>query len=181
MSGKITNHWTIREAQHKHIDFLASFGRQSFIDSYKCTLALSELDKYTRVAFAPSTISNEIDSDTVVYYVCEDSERHAGGYAKLVKSEPPDCIPPGDRIELQRLYVEDRFRGQGIGQLLEERCEQYALEQGMRSIWLRVWDGNEQAVSLYEKWSYTTVGDAPYPVGDDVRRVLIMRKPLSRG
>jgi hypothetical protein len=52
--------FTIIEADLTHIGFLSDFGRKSFVDSYKCTLPLKELEEYTRVAFAKDAISDEI-------------------------------------------------------------------------------------------------------------------------
>lgn len=131
-----------------------------YIDSYRRTLALSDLEKYTKTAFSTLTIMQELNCSLVSYFICEDTSSTPRGYAKLILSEPTECINTDEPIELQRLYVNENYPGQGMGGLLERHCEQDARNRHMNSIWLRVWNGNKQSLNLYQRWGYTIVGEA---------------------
>lgn len=169
------------EADHSHVEYLTDFGSKSFICAYQSTLPLEELKKYTDVAFSESTLLEEINDSLATYFICQDSNPSPCGYAKLIKSSAPQCINSKNCIELQRLYVESDFRGQGVGKHLELHAESYARNQNISDIWLRVWDGNVIAQEIYKKWSFTVVGSDRYYVGRQQRTVLLMRKSLMNG
>ncbi len=171
----------IVEADASHVPFLSSFGRASFIDAYKCTLPEEELKKYTDVAFSKSTILDEIEGTSATYFIYRDSKSNLCGYSKLLRSTPPKCINSDRCIELQRLYVDENHRAQGIGKLLSLHGEEHARSRGIRSIWLRVWEGNDLAQKKYIKWNYSVVGSEHYQVGGDGRTVVLMCKRLSSG
>lgn len=172
-------HFQIIEADDSHVDFLADFGRRSFVDAYKETLSLKDLEEYTKDAFSKSNITAEINDPLVTFFVCKDLEANLCGYSKLILSSPPACIDPDRTIELQRLYVDECYRGQGIGELLLRHAESHTVNRGLHSIWLRVWDGNIIAQKKYLKWNYSMVGKEHYQVGGDERTVILMRKFLS--
>ena len=178
---KQDKHFQIIEADDSHADFLADFGRRSFVDAYKETLSLRDLEEYTKGAFSKSNISAEINDPSAIFFVCRDSESNLCGYSKLILSPPPACIDPDRTIELQRLYVDERYRGQGIGKLLSMHVESHTGNRGFYSIWLRVWDGNIIAQRKYLKWNYSMVAKERYQVGGDERIVILMRKILSNG
>jgi len=92
----------------------------------------------------------------------------------LSLSFPPACIDLDRTIERQRLYVDDRYRGQGIGEILLMHAESHTLNQGLCSIWLRVLDGNIIAQKKYLQWNYAMVGKEHYQVWADQRTVILM-------
>jgi ribosomal protein S18 acetylase RimI-like enzyme len=166
----------IIEAGASHVDFLSDFGRRSFVDAYKETLSLKDLEEYTAGAFSKSNILDEINNSTVTYFICTDLESNLCGYSKLIPSSPPDCIGSDFCIELQRLYVDERYKGQGIGKRLLMHTESKAMNKGFHGIWLRVWKGNCIAQKIYLKAHYSIIGEERYQVGKDWRTVILMRK-----
>jgi len=173
---KQDEYFQIIEADESHVDYLADFGRRSFVDTYKDTLSINDLEEYTQGAFSKATITTEINDPNVTYFVCRDLESNLYGYSKLILSPSPACIDPDRTIELQRLYVDERYRGRGIGKLLLMHAESHAGNRGFISIWLRVWDGNVIAQRKYLNWNYRVVGTERYQVGGDARTVILMRK-----
>lgn len=169
-------HFQIIEANDSHIDFLANFGEISFIDAYKETLSLKDLQIYTKKVFSKANIAAEIKNPLITYFVCKDLESNLYGYSKLIQSSPPECINSNSSIELQRLYVDKNYIGLGIGKLLLTYTESHAENRGFDSIFLKVWDGNVIAQEKYVKWNYSIVGQEKYQVGEDARTVILMRK-----
>lgn len=167
------------EANSSHVGYLSGFGSKSFIHAYQSTLPLKELKDYIDVAFCEAAILEEINTSSATYYICKDSELDLCGYAKLNKSPTPKCIDSDNSIELQRLYVDSGHRGQGVGKLLERHVESIARDRGVSYIWLHVWEGNTVAQAIYKKWGFTVVGEELYKVGQEQRRVLLMRKSLT--
>ncbi|MGC8784833.1 MAG: GNAT family N-acetyltransferase [Armatimonadota bacterium] len=65
------------------------------------------------------------------------------------------CTPT--RSYLESLAVDVRYRGQGIGTLLLERCFEESRQAGKREISLHVVDTNPHAKRLYERMGFRTV------------------------
>jgi|GEM_PF-5893389 len=167
------------EADSSYVEYLSDFGSKSFIYAYQCTLPQEELKEYIHVAFSKSTILKEINGSLATYFICQKPKLKPCGYAKLIQSLPPKGINSNRCIELQRLYVDSDFRGQGVGKLLALHADSYARNRDINDIWLRVWEGNVVAQEIYKKWGFTIVGEELYSVGEEQRTVLLMRKSLS--
>ena len=60
--------------------------------------------------------------------------------------------------ELQRLYVQRNFQGQGLGRALLARVEAAALERGAGTLWLAAWAGNTRALAFYARQGYADIG-----------------------
>lgn len=83
-----------------------------------------------------------------VYFVAEEGESVAGGIGMELFSGFSSCG------EIQKLYVSDRMKGQGLGQRLLEQIEAYAKEKGIERLYLETHSNLKEAVCLYEKNGY---------------------------
>lgn len=63
---------------------------------------------------------------------------------------------PGFRCcgEIQKLYVSDKMKRQGLGRRLLEQIEAYAKENGIERLYLETHSNLKEAVFLYEKQGY---------------------------
>lgn len=179
MRMETENPFRIVTAKAEHVQFISSFGRRSFIDAYKSTLPQEELAAYAEMAFNDSFVKDEIEHAKAMYFICLDLESNPCGYSKLLHSVLPECINLDDAIELQRLYVDKKHVGKGIGSQLSLHSEADAIRRGFRSIWLRVWEGNDLAQKIYLNWNYTVQGMEKYRVGREERTVVLMSKKLE--
>jgi ribosomal protein S18 acetylase RimI-like enzyme len=64
--------------------------------------------------------------------------------------------------ELNKLYILERFCGQGIGNRLLEEAEKIVRAKGISQMWLWVLDSNERAISFYKKQQYREIGNASF-------------------
>ncbi|WP_445475411.1 GNAT family N-acetyltransferase [Methanococcoides methylutens] len=172
----MNNQLEIVRADLSHVNFLSDFGKGSFIDAYKLTLPIEELRAYVDEAFSEELIRHEIESSEALYLICRNAKSIMCGYAKFVNSEIPDCVVDYEAIELQRLYVRNEYRGNGVGGLLYRYGESLSQQNGSGVVWLHVWDGNTIARKIYLKWGFTICGEGTYKVGREERKVLIMMK-----
>jgi ribosomal protein S18 acetylase RimI-like enzyme len=58
---------------------------------------------------------------------------------------------PAERAYLYELFIDEEFRGQGLGTRALELLESEARAEGLPGIDLNVWGGNEHARALYRK------------------------------
>lgn len=63
-------------------------------------------------------------------------------------------VVPSQVGQIEDVYVEEEFRGRGVGKLLMEKMESYLKEQGCDSVWLEVFAPNTNAHGTYTKLGY---------------------------
>lgn len=69
-------------------------------------------------------------------------------------------------VELQTLYVQEHFIGQGIGRSLLEAAEAKAREEAAAPLWLSVNAQNAQAIAFYARQGYNRVGTTYFVLGE---------------
>jgi len=57
-------------------------------------------------------------------------------------------------VSIENVVVLDSHRRRGVGQALMERAEQWAQERNIDSIYLTVWEFNQDAIEFYERLGY---------------------------
>lgn len=65
----------------------------------------------------------------------------------------------GTRLYLEDIYVDEAFRGRGIGHLLMEQLIAVAKEKGYSGMMWQVLDWNESAIRFYERYGATFDGE----------------------
>jgi len=72
--------------------------------------------------------------------------------------------------------VDQRWLGQGVGDVLMKVCLEEALERKIEMMWLDVWEQNLRAQAFYRKYRFQEVGARSYRVGEDEQRHLLMAR-----
>ncbi len=63
--------------------------------------------------------------------------------------------------EIKRMYVRPRFRGKGLGKMMLEHLEAYALKHGTTVLRLETGINQPEAMGLYERMGYYRI--PPFP------------------
>ncbi|TSC83559.1 MAG: GNAT family acetyltransferase [Microgenomates group bacterium Gr01-1014_16] len=63
-------------------------------------------------------------------------------------------VVPSQVGQIEDVYVEEEYRGKGVGKMLMEKMEDYLKDQGCDSIWLEVFAPNFDAHAAYLKMGY---------------------------
>jgi GNAT superfamily N-acetyltransferase len=139
--------------------------------------APDDLAHYMRQAFSVEQIADELNDPRAVFLMAE-IEGELAGYAKLVFDHIEPGISAEKPIELNRLYSQQKFLGQGVGQTLMDACFDLARENGFDTIWLGVWEYNPRAQRFYEKNGFKEVGSHTFVLGSDPQTDLLMQKEI---
>jgi phosphinothricin acetyltransferase len=94
---------------------------------------------------------HEEDSPVLVAQVEED----VVGYASLSKWSEKKAY---DQTVQFSIYLDENFRGQGIGLRLSEAILKYAKEQGIHSVISLISEGNEVSFALHRKLGFQLMG-----------------------
>lgn len=81
--------------------------------------------------------------------------------------------------ELSKLYVLERFYGQGIGFKLLKATEEAVLKNGGDQLNLEVYINNTRAIAFYKRQGYNSIGNVDFPMEFNTYENLVMNKVLN--
>ena len=101
------------------------------------------------------------------------------GYLKLnVNSAQTENVKP-NALEVERIYLRQKFQHQGLGLVLIKLAEEIARKENYDYMWLGVYEHNLIAQKFYKKDGFTRVGQHVFQVGEDPQIDYILAKKLD--
>ena len=167
----------IRHATSADTELLAELGARTFYDAFAADNKPEDMAAYLAAHFSREQLAMELADPRAVFLIAE-IEGRAAGYAKLYAGEGPTGVSGSGRIELVRLYVLQKWLGQGVGDGLMRACIEEARRAGHTALWLGVWEHNKRAQAFYRKWSFREVGRHMFQLGADKQTDLLMERAL---
>ncbi|KAF2663445.1 acetyltransferase [Microthyrium microscopicum] len=172
--------FALRDARPEDATQIAELGALVFSATYGHSIKPHELKAYLKKSYSFEATMEDIANplkDMIV--ATENADNRIVGFGLLTRSSTELCIRHMDNIvELQRLYIHPAYRSKGIGRSLAERLETVAIQQHFFHIWLGVWEENQNAMTLYEKWGYKKIGERDFSVGTITQVGYILIKKL---
>ncbi|MGN6801691.1 MAG: GNAT family N-acetyltransferase [Ginsengibacter sp.] len=92
------------------------------------------------------------------YFVIQTESEIAGGAGIF-----PTAGLPEDTCELVKMYVENKYRGNGYGQTLLNKCFEQARKEGYKKIYIESMPELKNALGMYEKNGFEYI---PKPLGN---------------
>ena len=169
----------IRESSIEDAGLLAELGARTFSDAFGADNSQADLNAYLAKAFSKNKMLEELQEPTTRFFIAFEASEPVG-YTKLRAIKLPDCIHDPNPIEVERIYVDQRYIGKGVGAALMKRSIEAGRNAGFKTIWLGVWKKNDKAVRFYQKWGYKIVGEKEFVVGKDVQYDHIMMRDLTQ-
>ncbi|MDC0686975.1 GNAT family N-acetyltransferase [Mitsuaria sp. RG] len=152
---------TLRKALPQDALCLAALGIQVFLDTYATEGIRDAIAQEALESFSPENLSKVIARPGTLITLAEVDD-HLVGFAQVALNTNHERIASPRAGELQRLYLQERFTGQGIGYRLLEAAEQQARLDGASLLWATVWAGNDRALAFYPRQGYEHFGSQPY-------------------
>jgi len=169
---------TFREAGTSDALCIGVLGTQVFLDTYATEGIRPSVAREVLEYFSTDAISALLSNPAITFIVAELSG-HMIGFAQVIYGSTHELVAAGNTAELDRLYVQERFSGKGIGAGLLRRAEAWAAEQGASAMWLTVWAENRRALAFYARQGYKDVGASVYVFeGDRYETRIFVRKSL---
>jgi ribosomal protein S18 acetylase RimI-like enzyme len=173
----VSAHLRIRPAEPREAARCAGFAAWTFVAAYgrfNTTLDLAHhLERTCSVAYFEQLLADP----TAALLLAEAGDELAG-YVELAEGERPDCVPPGAR-QVTRFYMAPDWIGKGVSAALMAAAVEEARGRGATALWLTTWEEAHRAIAFYRKSGFREVGTAPFHVGDDVQRDLVLVRPLD--
>lgn len=145
--------------------------RKATTDDYDALCVLSdEIDALHRdhlphIFQKPNGAAREYDyyseliaDENVALFVAEAGENLVGFVHAILRDTPafPVFVPRHYAI-VESIVVKARFQNHGIGRMLMDNMQEWAIAKGATSIELNVYEFNENAIFFYERLGYQTI------------------------
>ncbi|HEX6125333.1 MAG TPA: GNAT family N-acetyltransferase [Pyrinomonadaceae bacterium] len=173
------NTLTIRQASVADAKLLTDLAYTTFWDAFAHhpKNAPDDLNHYMRQAFNEEQITAELGDRKNIFLIAEIGDE-AAGYSKIIIDNIEPGVTAERPVELSRLYSQQKYIGQGVGQALMDACFERARGEGRDVMWLGVWEYNPRAQRFYEKNGFRVVGSHVFLLGKDPQTDLLMQREL---
>lgn len=171
--------WVLRPAVAADAAELSELAERTFRDAFSALNTAENMDLHCAAAFSPALQAAEI-ADPGIHTVVAEADGSLVAFAQVhLHSEPPDGVSVSPVVELRRIYVERGFHGTGLARDLMAYVLETAEQSGAVAVWLGVWEHNPRAISFYQRFGFSEVGQHVFVVGTDPQRDLVMVRRLT--
>ena len=140
---------------------LSVLATQVFLDTYATDGIRAAIAHEVREQLSMPAMSTQLATPHMRFIVAERAG-HMLGFAQLTLDAAHDLMPHQQAAELNRLYVQERFTGRGIGRALLAQAEALARTEGAPAMWLTAWVRNARALAFYPRCGYQDQGPTIY-------------------
>lgn len=156
---------------------LQEISYETFNDTFEHQNTPENMSAYLERAFNLKQLEKElstISSDFFFAYV----NNEVAGYLKINTNDAQSEKMGSESLEIERIYIKNKFQKLGIGKYLLNKALEIALERDKKKIWLGVWEKNENAIAFYKKMGFVQTGSHSFFMGDEEQIDFIMTKTM---
>lgn len=151
---------------------------QVFLDTYATDGIRDSLAREVLEQLSTDAIAALLAAPDIRFIVAERAG-HMVGFAQWTLDVAQELVRSRPSAQLNRLYVQERFTGRGLGALLLERAQSLALAEGATALWLTAWVGNDRALAFYPRRGYADVGATVYEFQNEQYENRVFAKILN--
>jgi diamine N-acetyltransferase len=168
----------IKEVALADVALLKQISRDTFYQAFHERNSAENMNSFLDEAYSETKLSAEINTTGSAFYFAE-LDGDIMGYLKVNTGAAQVELKDQHSLEVERIYVLQKYHGQKIGQLLMDHAMKLAAEMNADFIWLGVWEHNERAIAFYRKNSFVPFDTHKFLVGEDVQTDIMMKKILK--
>ncbi|MEH7097451.1 GNAT family N-acetyltransferase [Neobacillus vireti] len=168
---------TIKKCTLDDLRILQDISYETFDETFKDQNTPENMNAYLDKAFNVNQLEQELsNSSSQFFFVYVNNE--VAGYLKVNVNEAQSEGMGNESLEIERIYVRNKFQKHGLGKLLFNKAMDIAMEHNKKKIWLGVWEKNENAIAFYKKMGFVQNGAHFFYMGDEEQMDFIMIKAL---
>ncbi|MCP3741728.1 GNAT family N-acetyltransferase [Rossellomorea sp. BNER] len=156
---------------------LQEISYETFNETFKHQNTPENMNAYSERAFNIKQLEKELSNiSSQFFFVYFNNE--VAGYLKVNTNDAQSEEMGDESLEIERIYIKNKFQKQGLGKYLLNKAMEIAMERNKKKIWLGVWERNENAIAFYKKMGFVQTGAHSFYMGDEEQMDLIMIKTL---
>lgn len=166
----------IRPAMPSEVGPLAALARATYTDAFDHSFSASDLAAHLETRLSDAYF-RAIAED--VFLFAEDEGRLIG----FIQFGDAGSMNRGDQ-EIRRLYVLSAFQNRRAGTKLTIEALAHPRLRDAQNVWLDVWERNDGARRLYERFGFSIAGSKPLTLASGVaadRDLIMVRRAPARG
>lgn len=153
----------IRAALATDANCLAVLATQVWLHTYATDGISREIAEYALAQLAPQKYLSVLANPSSKVWVAECGGNLIG--LAVVKFGIQCPASGGSSTELQTLYAQEHFLGQGVGRLLLQTAEESAHNRAHTALWLTANVRNANALAFYKRQGYSQIGTTYFALG----------------
>ncbi len=169
----------IQKATPADAPALTSLARYAFLETY-IPLAphrKKEIEQYVAKDFTLLNTELALQDPAVHFFVMKAlflEETLLLGYAKLNTALSTPSIGAKNKVCIERFYIHPAHKNRGLGAQLMKTVLKYIRQQGIKIVWLTVWDVNLAVIDFYERFGFRQAGVHLFDMGDTIDEDILM-------
>jgi ribosomal protein S18 acetylase RimI-like enzyme len=167
----------IRPCTVEDLNTLQLIAYETYNDTFLSSNTPETMEKYLNEAFNKDKLLAEILKVGSEFYFLY-NDQYLAGYLKLNEVPAQSDINDSASLEIERIYVRQCYKGQGLGKTLMGFALKEAAIRNKDYVWLGVWEKNNDAIGFYKKMGFSGSGRHTFHMGDELQSDLIMKRTV---
>lgn len=168
------NNYTIELVEQQKVHQLQKISIETFTESFAKDNTTENLKDYFGKAFSIPVLIHQINNINSKFYLVYSNDELAA-YFKINIGESQTEIKGADGLELERIYIYQKFQKKGLGNTILNEIKIKAIQLDKKYIWLGVWEKNVDAIRFYQNFGFQKFDEHIYPIGNDPQTDWMMR------
>ncbi|WP_405082578.1 GNAT family N-acetyltransferase [Paenibacillus chitinolyticus] len=157
---------------------LQEISHETFNETFKHQNSSENMNAYLEKAFNLKQLEKELSCMTSQFFFVY-FDKEVAGYLKVNINESQSEKMGDETLEIERIYIKNKFQKNGLGKYLLNKAIEIAKESNKKKIWLGVWERNENAIAFYKKMGFVQTGAHSFYMGDEEQIDFILTQTLS--
>lgn len=130
---------------------LQEIGYETFKETFEDQNSPENMKAYLKEAFNINQVENELSNPLSHFFLVSFNDEVAG-YLKVNIGDAQTEEMDGDTLEIERIYIINKFQKLGLGKYLFNKAMDIAIEQNKKKIWLGVWEKIKMPFLFTRDW-----------------------------
>lgn len=167
----------IKKCTLEELHTLQEISYETFNETFKHQNSPENMNAYLERAFNLKQLEKELSNISSQFFFVY-FKNEVAGYLKVNTNDAQSEEMGNESLEIERIYIKNKFQKHGIGKYLLNKAMEIAMERNKKEIWLGVWEKNENAIAFYKKMGFVQTGTHSFYMGDEEQIDFIMTKTL---
>ncbi|RCW73256.1 GNAT family N-acetyltransferase [Saliterribacillus persicus] len=168
----------IRKCTLDDLPLLQTIATETYNETYSHLNTPENMNDYLENAFNSTQLKKELSNESSTFLFLYTNEVLAG-YLKVNEGEAQTFEVGENALEIERIYVKEKFHDRGLGKTLLKKGFEIAKEKDKSELWLGVWQKNTNAVAFHKSMGFEVKGEYSFFIGDEEETNYIMVKSLK--
>lgn len=169
---------TIRLTAPDDVPALQRIAIDTQVDTFGAHNTEANMKAFLDEAYNLDKLGQELDEPGSHNYLAFVDSQLAG-FMRLRLSSEVEHLLGKNTLELQRLYVDKSFHGQGVGAAMMHEAMAVAKAGRYEWIWLGVWERNFKAQEFYKRWGFDRFSEHIFQMGDDPQTDWLLKRRVE--